>query len=84
MSAKTDVTPEMFHATMLHNFNAWQSCSMQLCMSHTAPPSHKRELIELIGQFLFTRQSCNVLHALLCISVAQWSCTTKLQVWHRS
>ena len=42
---------QFYRATLSCNFIMQQSCSMQLCMSHTAKLLHKQELTELrIGQ----------------------------------
>jgi len=35
---------QFYRAILSHNFIAQHSCSMQLCMSHTATVSHKQEL----------------------------------------
>jgi len=55
---------QFFRAILSRNFIARQSCSMQLCMSHTATLLlHKQALTKLIGHFLFMRQSRSVRHA---------------------
>jgi len=46
---KTDVTL----AILSRNIVARQSCSTQLCISHTATLSHKQEMTKLIGYFRF-------------------------------
>ena len=57
---------QFFRAILSRNFIARQSCSMQLCMSHTATLLlHKQALTKLIGHFLFMRQSRIVRHAQL-------------------
>jgi len=66
-------------AILWRNFIVRQSCSMQLCMSHTATLSHKQALTRLIGQCLFMRHSRSVRHAQLRAATLSLdkSCATK-------
>ena len=61
MWTKTDFTPVI----LSRNFIVQQSCTTQLCMSHTATLSHKQEMTNQLSQCLFVRQSCCVRHAQL-------------------
>ena len=51
-----------------------ESCSTQLCMSHTATLSHKQEMTNQLGQCLFMRQSCSVRHVCMYVCMYESIC----------
>jgi len=61
----SNITPRMLDQCHTCDFIARLSCSMQLCMSHTATLSHKQEITNWLGQCLFMQQSCSVQRAQL-------------------